>query len=63
MDILKKNKKQFPQYLYFIYGMIYLNYSLKKLCKTFKLQNEILKIEMNHDEVNGNKYKDRKMIG
>ena len=31
--------------------MTHLNYSLKKLGKTFKLQNELLKTEMNHDEV------------
>ena len=31
---------------------------IKKLGKTFKLQNE-LKTEMNHDEVDGNNYKDK----
>ena len=30
--------------------MTHLNYSLKKLGKTFKLQREILKTKMNHDE-------------
>ena len=40
--------------------MTYLNYSLKKLEKTFKLQKDSLKTEMNHDEKDGNKYKDKK---
>ena len=40
--------------------MTHLNYSLKKLGKTFKLQKELLKIEMDHDEVDGNNYKDKK---
>ena len=49
MDILKK--KHIPQYLHFRCGMTHLNYSLKKLGKTFKLQKELLKTEMDHDEV------------
>ena len=32
---------------------------LKKLGKVFKLQKELLKTEMNHDEVDGNSYKDK----
>ena len=36
-----------------------LNYSLKKLGKTFKLQNELLKKEMNHDEFDHFNYKDK----
>ena len=39
--------------------MTHLNYFLKKLVKTFKLQKELLKTEMNHDEVDGNSYKDK----
>ena len=54
-----KNKK-IPQYLQFRCGMTHLNYSFKKLEKTFKLQKELLKTEMDHDEVDGNKYKDKK---
>ena len=33
---------------------------IKKLGKIFKLQKEILKTEMNHDEVTGDNYKDKK---
>ena len=33
-------KKQIPQYLIFRCGMTHLNYSLKKLGKTFKLQKK-----------------------
>ena len=51
MDILRKNKKQVPHYLHFRCGMTQLNYSLKKLGKTFKLPKELLKTEMNHDEI------------
>ena len=40
--------------------MTHLNYSLKKLGKTFKLQKELLKTEMDHDEVDYNNYKDKK---
>ena len=42
--------------------MTHLNYSLKKLGKTFKIQKELLKTiktEMNHDEVDGNNYKEK----
>ena len=38
--------------------MIHLNYSLKKLGKTFKLPTELLKTEMNHDEIDGNIWRD-----
>ena len=57
---IEKNKKQILQYLHFRCGMTHLNYSLKKLGRTFKLQKEMLKTEMNHDEVDGNNYKDKK---
>ena len=40
--------------------MTHLNYSLKKLGKTFRLQKELLKTEMNHDEIDYNNYKDKK---
>ena len=33
--------------------------SLKKLGKTFRLQKELLKTEMNYDEVDGDNYKDK----
>ena len=56
---IEKNKKQIPQYLHFRCGMTHLNYSLKKLGKTFKLQKDFLKTKMNHDEVDGNNYKDK----
>ena len=56
---IEKNKKQTPQYLQFRCGMTHLNYSLKKLGKTFKLQKELLKTEMNHDEIDGKKYTDK----
>ena len=57
---IEENKKQFPQYLHFGCGMTHLNYSLKKFGRTFKLQRELLKTEMNHDEVVGYNYKDEK---
>ena len=37
--------------------MTHLNSSLKKLGRTFELQKESLKTEMNHDEVDCNNYK------
>ena len=43
--------------------MTHLNYSLKKLGKTFKLQKELLKTEMNHDEIDYNNYKDKRTNG
>ena len=42
--------------------MTHLNYSLKKLGKTFKLPKELLKTEMNHDDIDGDNYKDKKDI-
>ena len=55
-------KKQIPQNLIFSCGMTHLSYSLKKLGKTFRLQKELLKTEMNHDEIDANNYKERKDI-
>ena len=52
-------KKQIPQYLHFGCGMTRLIYSLKKLCKTFKLQKEFLKTELDHDEVDSDNNKDK----
>ena len=57
---IAKNNKQIPQYLVFRCGMTHLNYSLKKLGKTFKLPKEILKTEMNHDDIDGNIWRDKK---
>ena len=57
---IEKNKKQVPQYLYFRCGTIHLNYSLRKIGRTFTLQKELLKTEMDHDEVDYNNYKDKK---
>ena len=37
--------------------MTHLNYSLKKLGRTFELQKELLKTEINHDEIDANRYK------
>ena len=60
--LIYKNNKQIPQYLHFRCGMTHLNYSLKKLGKTFKLPKELLKTEMNHDEIAADNYKDKKDI-
>ena len=40
--------------------MTHLNYSLKKLGKTFILPKELLKTEMNHDDIDGENYKEKK---
>ena len=40
--------------------MTQLNYSLKKLGRTFKLQEELLKTETNHDEVYSDIWKTKK---
>ena len=40
--------------------MTHLKYSLKKSGKTFKLKNELLKTEIDQDEVDGENYKDKK---
>ena len=57
---IQKGNRQIPQYLHFRCGMTHLNYSLKNLGKTFRLQKELLKTEMNHDEIDYNNSKDRK---
>ena len=57
---IQNGKRQIPQYLSFGCGMTHLNYSLKKLGKTFILQNELSKTEMNQDEVDGNNYRYKK---
>ena len=59
---IAKNNKQIPQYLHFRCGMTHLNYSLKKLGKTFKLLKEFLKTKTNHNDIDGDNYKDKKDI-
>ena len=61
--LIYKNNKQISQYLHFRCGLTHLNYSLKKLGKTFKLPKELLKTEVNHDDVDGDNYKDKKIFG
>ena len=39
--------------------MTHSKYLLKNFGKAFKLQKEVFKTEMNHDEVDGNNYKDK----
>ena len=57
---LYNGKKQIPQYLIFRCGMTHLKYSLKKLGRTFRLPKALLKTEMNHDDINGDNYKNKK---
>ena len=57
---IQNNKKQSPQFLIFRCGMTHSNYSLKKLGMAFKIQQELLKTEMNHDEITGDIWKDMK---
>ena len=59
---IEKNKRKIPQYLHFRCGVTQLNYSLKKLGKTFKLPKSLWKTEMNHDDIDGDNYKDKKDI-
>ena len=40
--------------------MTYVNYSLLKLGKTFKLPRELLRTEINHDDIDENIWKDKK---
>ena len=54
-----EKQKKIPPNLHFRCGMIHLNYSLKKLGKTFRLQKELLKTEMDHNEVDGGNYKSK----
>ena len=60
MDILEKLKNKFPNI--FILDVVWLNEIIheKKIGKTFKLQKESLKTEMNHDEVDGDNFNDKK---
>ena len=58
--LIEKYNKQIPQYLHFRCGMTHINYRLKKLGKTFKLPKKLLKTEMNHDDIDGDNYKEKK---
>ena len=60
IGLIHKNNKQIPQYFHFRCGMIHLNYSLKKLGKTFKLPKELLKTETNHDQIDKNNWRYKK---
>ena len=53
------NKKQILDYLLFRCDITHWNYSLIVLGRTFKLQKENLKTEMNHDEVNVDNWKEK----
>ena len=57
---IEKNEKQIPQYVHFRCGMTHLIYPLKKLGKTFELQKELLKTDMNHNEVFSDTWKEKK---
>ena len=58
--VIYKRIQKILQYLTFRCGMTHLNYSLKKLGKTLKIQKEILLTEMNHDEVYSDTWRDKK---
>ena len=57
---IQNSKKQIPLYLIFRCGLTHLKYSLNKLGKTFKLQKEFSKTEMNHDEIDEINWRDKK---
>ena len=57
---IQNNKKQITQYFLFRCGMTHLNYSIKKVGKTFKLPKEILKTETNHEQIVENNWKDKR---
>ena len=59
---IEKIKKHIPQCFHFSCGMTHINYSPKNLGKTFKLTKSLWKTEMNIDDTDGNKYKDKKDI-
>ena len=57
---IHNGKKQIPKNLVFRCGMTHLAHSLMKLGKTFKLEKNLLKTEMNHDEIYTDFWMDRK---
>ena len=57
---IEKIKNQTPQYLHFRCEVTHLIYSLKKFGETLILQKELLKIEMDHNEVDYDSYKNKK---
>ena len=59
---IENNKRQIPQNLQFRCGMTHSKFSLKKLGKTFKLPESLLKTEKNNDDIEGDNYKDKKDI-
>ena len=58
--LIHKNNKEVPENLHFRCGMTHLNYSSKKIGKTFKLPKELLKTELDHDGIDGNIWSDKK---
>ena len=48
---LDENKK-IPQYVHFRCGRLHINKSLKKIGESYKLQENLLKRELEHDEIN-----------
>ena len=57
---IQNNENKNPQHLISRYGMTHLNYSQKKLGKTFESPKELLKTEMNHGYVYSETWRDIK---
>ena len=57
---IQNNKKQLLQFLIFGCGKTHLNYSFENLGKTFKLKKELIKTEMNRDEIYAANWRDKK---
>ena len=53
------NDTQYPQYLISRCGMTHLKHSLKNLRKRFELRKEIFRVEMNHDEIYADNWRDK----
>ena len=60
ISYVQNKKKQIPENLVFRCAMTHFSYSLKKLGKTFKIQKEKLKTEMNHDKTDENNWRDER---
>ena len=60
---IQNNSNEILLYIIFRCGMTHLNYSIKNLRKTLKLQRDLLKTEMAQDEVFSETWRDKNQNG
>ena len=56
-------KSKIPQYVHFRCGRVHINKSLKKIGESYKLQKNLFKKELEHDEIYEDTWEEKKTSG